>query len=163
METYVDAVIDSSRYFALRCEDAKSGRHVYVGVGFRERNHATDFKSALQDYVGGIRREKEAEKMRMEAADVDEGGSAVAPMQDLSLKEGEKIQISIGGREPKAKKEKKKPGAGGEGFLLKPPPQSADESKIRIPLPGVTKTPQNTPAKEDGGVDEEDWGDFEEA
>ena len=175
MEAYVTAVVDSSRYFALRCEDAKSGRHVYVGVGFRERNNATDFKSTLQDYVSGIRREKEAEKMRSEAAAAvgDEGGSVldVAPVQDLSLKEGEKISINIGGRAAgggKPKKEKKKAAAGGGGgFLLKPPPPSADDSKIRIPLPvpgnTTTATPQNTPAKEDGGADEEDWGDFEEA
>ena len=45
IDFYVQKVVDSSRYFALRVEDAKSGRHAFLGVGFRERDSAFLFQS----------------------------------------------------------------------------------------------------------------------
>jgi hypothetical protein len=48
---FVDAVIDSSRYFVLRIKDPNSSRSVNIGVGFRERDTAFDFKSSLNEYV----------------------------------------------------------------------------------------------------------------
>jgi len=38
--TYVDAVIDSSRYYVLRIKDPKSSRTTLIGIGFRERDQA---------------------------------------------------------------------------------------------------------------------------
>ena len=54
--SFVDAVIDSSRYFVVRAKDPKSSRSTLIGVGFREREVAFDFKNALNEYVKYIDR-----------------------------------------------------------------------------------------------------------
>lgn len=48
---FVDAVIDSSRYYVLRIKDPNSSRSTLLGVGFRERDQAFDFKNCLNDHV----------------------------------------------------------------------------------------------------------------
>lgn len=81
-EGAVDRCVDSSRYFVLRIENA-NGRHMFIGVAFNERNDAFDFNISLQD----ARREKEQEKNPVK---LDFG-----PPKDYSIKEGEKIKVSI--------------------------------------------------------------------
>jgi hypothetical protein len=61
LESFVEACVDSSRYFAIRCEDEKTKRVLHVGIGFRERDMAVDFKGVLHDYEAGIRRQEKAE------------------------------------------------------------------------------------------------------
>ena len=61
--TYVDSVIDSSRYFVLRLKDPKSSRTTSIGVGFREREIAFDFKNALNEYVRYVDRMAHAEEL----------------------------------------------------------------------------------------------------
>lgn len=81
-EGAVDRCVDSSRYFVLRIENA-NGRHMFVGLAFNERNDAFDFNTALED----SRRERELEKNPIKPY--------AGPLKDYSIKEGEKIRVSI--------------------------------------------------------------------
>jgi hypothetical protein len=50
LEHYVEAVLDSTRYFVVRVTDEKAGREALIGLGFRERQEAGDFRAALAKY-----------------------------------------------------------------------------------------------------------------
>ena len=124
-EGAVERCIDSSRYFVLRIENA-SGRHMFIGVAFNERNDAFDFNAALED----SKREKEMEQMPVPTYN--------GPTKDYSLQAGEKIRVAIPRKSPtdldddgfgtatKRREEKRiggtKGSSGGGGFL-KPPPR----------------------------------------
>lgn len=82
-EGAVDRCVDSSRYFVLRVESGATGKHIFIGMAFNERNDAFDFNTSLED----ARREKQAEQ---EIKDLDYG-----PPKDYSIKDGEKIHISV--------------------------------------------------------------------
>mmetsp|Transcript_18306 Transcript_18306/g.42849 ORF Transcript_18306/g.42849 Transcript_18306/m.42849 type:complete len:349 (-) Transcript_18306:136-1182(-) len=127
-EKFVERVVDSSRYFVLKITNGN--RHAFIGVGFEERNDAFDFNCALADFKSRfVERENE----------VDEAPKVQAPPKDLSLKEGQKIKISIAGLEGKKKREGTEsaglappPGGGGlGGFGLAPPPSSGSSQSRR--------------------------------
>ena len=92
----------------------RAGKHAYIGMGFTDRSHAFDFNAAIQDFWRELNAEKEVEAVKEQ------------PKLDLTLKEGQTIKVSIGG---KGGKKKAKPqagggggGGGGMGGLLAPPP-----------------------------------------
>ena len=109
---FVDAVIDSSRYYVLRLKDRMSTRSLLVGIGFRERDTAFDFKNCLNDYVRYVDRMSAAEKSKAMWADdhreiegkvtsdtTEKTGADVTPSlslsrhRDLSIPAGQKITI----------------------------------------------------------------------
>jgi len=88
--TYCEPVTDSSRYFVIRVEDPATKRHAFLGMGFEERSHATAFCAALSDYVSRASRMKEAAQASTLRSNV--------PSADFSLKEGEKIHVTLGSK-----------------------------------------------------------------
>ena len=62
----------------LRVEDEETRRHAFVGLGFRERDSASDFKPAVQEHEQQQRRETEAIRAREEyEKELAEVGGAV--------------------------------------------------------------------------------------
>ncbi|KAL3823730.1 hypothetical protein ACHAXA_004823 [Cyclostephanos tholiformis] len=172
LEYWVNPAVDTSRYFAVRIKDSRTGREAFIGVGFRERADATNFRMCLDDYVDSLKREKKAEELRRQFEELsttgrcsNDGGSdsadvveaAPPPKSSLSLKEGEKLHINIVSKRANSvnKHSPKVKGTGALNGLKKPPPP-----------------PENTPAADSSseqgltaaGATSEidvDWGDFE--
>ncbi|KAK9838777.1 hypothetical protein WJX74_003226 [Apatococcus lobatus] len=99
LQTAVDAVVDSSRYFVLRLVDQDSGRHAFMGLGFREREQASNFNTALYEHSQYLRRKKEAAEMRQAyesaaSSDADDAAPSL-PVQDLSLKPGQTLKLKL--------------------------------------------------------------------
>lgn len=150
LSSFCDPVIDSSRYFCLRIQqqtpqqqhqqqqpDAKaataatttttsSSRTAHVGLGFRERDDASNFRLALQEYERSLERERVAEQLHSKY-DVSDVGAQLE--SQLTLKEGETMHIAIKGR-PSKEKDYNKPKSSSSSstrpmLLRKPPPPSA--------------------------------------
>ena len=115
-EGCVERTVDSSRYFVLRVENGVTGKHIYVGMAFNERNDAFDFNTSLED----ARREKEAEKEATENAKKYDYG----PAKDYSIKDGQKIHISVdkisGKKGTDRASRRNSTGGGKPGGFLKP-------------------------------------------
>lgn len=114
-EKVVQPTYNSSRYFALRIENA-SGKKATVGIVFTERARAFDFKMALHEHEESLKREQRAKELAAQ----DPG------LGDMRLKEGQTIRVKVPRR-----KNKKKPAGGGSGAVpgsnllgLAPPPGS---------------------------------------
>ena len=57
----------SSRYYVLRIADPQHpNRSAIIGIGFRERDTALDFKHVLNEYVRYIDRMSQAEQLAVE-------------------------------------------------------------------------------------------------
>ncbi|GAB9470369.1 hypothetical protein Gpo141_00007616 [Globisporangium polare] len=82
----VQKVVDSSRYFVLRCVDQNTGRHAFIGIAFENRSDAFDFNVAMDDFNKELQREQIA---------AEESLKAPSATKDYSLKQGEKIKIKI--------------------------------------------------------------------
>ena len=119
LQTCIEPVLDSSRYFVLRIVDRESGHHAFVGLGFRERGDASDFNAALFEHVQHLQRKGQAGEMRaaheaqqrrrqqqQQQQQQHDGGSDgmeaafapapdASPPTDLSLKPGERMHLRI--------------------------------------------------------------------
>ncbi|KAH8929500.1 adaptin ear-binding coat-associated protein 1 NECAP-1 [Atractiella rhizophila] len=117
-EAQVEPVLDSSRYFILKIVDKDTGKHAFIGMGFAERGEAFDFNVVLQDW-----------RKRVSLPPTDEASSSslpAAPSRDFSLKEGQTITVSIGGKGGKKRERPPPASTTGGGLLpLLPPPPSA--------------------------------------
>lgn len=161
---FVDAVIDSSRYYVIRLKDPKSTRTTLIGIGFRDREVAFDFKNALNEYVRYVDRMERARLGLLGGHSGGEGdggkqgvggdgdatsGQATTPVpigRDLSLKEGEKITIKA----PGILKTKKASNTTDDGSasstegtakrLAPPPPPGSVVGFFRVPPKADTMT-----------------------
>jgi adaptin ear-binding coat-associated protein 1/2 len=124
---FCDPVVDSSRYFCIRIEDAAANRTAHIGLGFRERDDASNFRLALQDYERSLERERVAETLH---AKYEEEDVSAKLESQLTLKEGEKLHIQIKGRPVKEKEAKPKSAGGARPVLLRKPPPSAAASGV---------------------------------
>ncbi|KAF9246353.1 hypothetical protein BU15DRAFT_40155 [Melanogaster broomeanus] len=125
MKPSVDAVLDSSRYFVVRVEDA--GNKAYIGMGFAERTDSFDFNVALQDYT---KRAKAALNPPSPTTNTPSPHIPQGPKKDYSLKEGQTFSISIPGKSSQQGATSSLLGSSGVGSstssggipLLPPPP-----------------------------------------
>ncbi|CAA7271587.1 unnamed protein product [Cyclocybe aegerita] len=116
----VEAVLDSSRYFVVRIEDA--GKKAYIGLGFAERSDSFDFNVALQDYT----KRRKALLNPVSSSGETSPHIPAGPKKDYSLKEGQTFSISIPGRA--------KPAAAGNSLLGSASSSSTTTSNSAIPL-----------------------------
>ena len=149
IEHWVEAVVDSSRYSVIRISDDRTGREAHIGMGFRERNDAVNFKMALQEYENALRRERKAEAMHLAYEKTLEGsgaegagegaaaagapggdsltppssggGPALPAVSKLTLKEGEKIHVKLKGAASKDGGTRRGSGHGLSGRKAPPP------------------------------------------
>ena len=172
LSTAVEPVIDSSRYYVVRVVDEASGRHAFLGFGFRQREESSAFTACLDDHMKYLRRRREAAAMRErfeeeEAHRGRAGGEGPAAPDRFGLKEGEKITISVGAAPASASA----PGGGGGGLAGRlqrmklarsgaGPPATAGGFLPPPPAMAVTPPPAaRAAAAEDD--DEDDFGDFQ--
>jgi hypothetical protein len=171
LEYWVNAAVDSSRYFAVRIKDSKTGREAFIGVGFRERADATNFRMTLDDYIDSLKREEKAEELRrrFEESLTKAGGSSKVggdacdveesplPKSCLGLKEGEKLHINITSKRANSAN-RQSPKVKGVGSLigLKKPPPPPD-----VTMASDSSSDQGSAANNTASDVDVDWGDFE--
>jgi hypothetical protein len=145
----VEQCADSARFFAVRVV-GPGGAKASLGIGFEQRPDAFDFGVALQDVRRVLGLEPPAAGPAAPAAP-EAGGSEEAGERDWSLKEGETITISMGGRGRRRPAKSPSDGAAPMAFLP-PPPSAAD---VRAEL----KMQRSEPAEREQD-DDDDFGDF---
>ena len=181
---FVESVADSSRYFVVRISDENTGRHASIGMGFREREDASNFRVALQEYERSLQRERTAEAIHMayegETTDGDRKQSPLPEIGNLTLKEGENIHIDLKGKsttiveKPTSKLATTKGSRGALPLLKKPPPSPAmtqvQQTVVNevggINLDDAISEVDSSYCGSEGAVegcltDDEEWNDFE--
>ena len=156
LEHWVVPVVDSSRYFALRIQNPNTGKEAFIGIGFRERLDATNFRMSMEDYVNSLKREMKAKEMHEQYEQStnldaeDNGGAEPLGPSQFTLKKGEKIHVNIKSKTPR----KRQPNSSNQSGLtgLRPPPPPANDA---------TSTSHKTQETATAVPDDDEWGDFE--
>ncbi|CAK90764.1 unnamed protein product (macronuclear) [Paramecium tetraurelia] len=117
-----------------------TGGHQWVGCVFRDRNDAFDFNEKILKFISDREMERNPEKFKNE----------FQPTQDFSLKQGQKIQISLGEGNEQKKQTQQKGEANLSQFKFAPPPDAGDFGQFSQPVKQQpTQTVQNS------------WGNFD--
>lgn len=137
----VEPAADSSRNFVLRLVDPNTHRHAFIGMSFAERAEAFDFNVALADHEKHVNREQALQQTPARAADIIPEAATLYRKQDLSLKEGQTMHISV-----------KRPSGDGQGFLSKLAPATGASGSAGFPKlmplapPPASQATYSTPA-----------------
>lgn len=157
----VEQATDSSRFFAVRVV-GDGGRKATLGMGFEERSDAFDFNIALQDAAKALGLVKPAAQSAAKR-----GAPAEPKPVDYSLKEGQTITVSIGGRGGSSKPAAATPAADISAMPFLPPPPSAADVKAGRSAGGAASAtaaapPSTTmPSAKDLGFDDGEFGEFQ--
>jgi hypothetical protein len=152
---------DSSRFFAVRVQ-GEGGMKATLGIGFEDRSPAFDFGIAL----GEVRKVLDMEAATNSSGPVRAGAAATAksemqPIQDFSLKEGEKIHIQVGSKGRRAAPANDTTGRGDDAALFSiapPPPPAAGPASVSTTS---TKPTQDGKSAEELGFDDGEFGEFQ--
>eukprot|EP00939_MAST-03C_sp_MAST-3C-sp1_P002199 g2199.t1 len=161
LDFFLEAVVDSSRYYVLRVGDKKTKRVIYLGIGFRSRPDASSFRETLLEYARFRRRDYEAKKLQEKFNE-----TVQLEKEDDVFKIGQNQTVSIPGIASRSKSDKS----------VTTPTEEFDESLFRLEAPSealakkkktknVAKdkvTPMSSPSTPASGdaEDDDDWGDF---
>lgn len=150
-DKYVERVVDSSRYFVLKITNGQ--RHAFIGLGFEDRNDAFDFNCTLSDFKSTwVDKDTPAENSAAMPAE---------PAKDLSLKEGQKITINIGGLGTKSRRREEPADSGGFAGLLAPPPPAGSSRRTAAPVAAAVAAPVAAPAAAVAAADFDEFDDFQ--
>lgn len=160
----VQQALDSSRFFAVRVQ-GEGGMKATLGIGFEDRNTAFDFGIALGDARKVLKLDSTAVAPSAARGAPGKAKPVQEAKQDFSLKEGEKIHISVGskGRRSHADNRIDRTDDSVALFSIAPPP---------LPPPPAAKTHTEVHASpappeiegksaQELGFDDGDFGEFQ--
>eukprot|EP00890_Picochlorum_soloecismus_P002645 jgi/Picsp_1/3381/NSC_06219-R1_protein len=167
LHTCVERVIDSSRYFVIRVVDRDTGNHAFIGLGFRDRDSATDFFAALIDHQGYLERKERAEHMHTDAVAREQQDATVAAEvspagegHGMSFKPGQTVQLKLNASHGGGFVSKKTHGKLAKTFSLMFDPHGGMEAALAPSSSG--SSPKHAGASPVQSYStEEEWGAFE--
>jgi hypothetical protein len=177
-------------------QDRKTKKHIYLGIGFTQRQDAFDLRASLDDQIRRLARMNGGGDSAVGGDDADRSDATATSsnsglnrkLEDMTLKEGQKIKINlnIGGGSSRARAEKSDTGCGGgvvpllaaPSLMVPPPPAATATIKVQqssnpavaadgVLNPPVTPSAVAEPAVQENGAapaaddDDDDWGDFQ--
>jgi len=127
-ETSVTDTVDSSRYVVMKLKDPASGRVALLGMGWRERTNAYDFKATLRDHQKRMQFRKQRKQ------------EPRAPSRDYNIAADQKIKLNF-----KKRADKPKPkSTGGLQALKLPGPKSAAKKSAAKPAAAAAAGSDNS-------------------
>lgn len=136
-ETSVTDTVDSSRYVVMKLKDPASGRVALLGMGWRERTNAYDFKATLRDHQKRMQFRKQRKQ------------EPRAPSRDYNIAADQKIKLNF-----KKRTDKPKPkSTGGLQALKLSGPKSAAKKSAAKPAAAEEAKPTEVVAAAASGSD----------
>lgn len=150
LERYLEPVLDSSRYFVLRCQPPPGQRSadkdaVFLGIGFRHREAAFQLKACLADHIKMIARQRSGKKSAFSApSSAAAAASAEAAGAVTSLSSSSSTLPSTLQGEGGEEEDDWQPFTAAEGVRLppvSPPPPPSSTSSPVLSYPAIRKPP----------------------